>query len=136
MSDLISGNLNEDFKRSDKRKGWFIGYFVDPEDTVKNTFHEHNFEVQWARLTAGQTKKNGPARNREAKTLCILIDGHLKIKFRDSEEKKILRVQGDYVYFPPGVNHYWEAIEDTVTMTIRWPSVHGDQEPLSQQDGG
>jgi hypothetical protein len=87
--------------------------------------------MQWAELKAGATKRGGPACNRTAKTICILISGHLRINFRDYQETADLREQGDFVYFPQGVYHYWEAVEPTVTMTLRWPSVRGDQEPLS-----
>jgi hypothetical protein len=125
MSGLIRGNLKD--KIADNDRGWVIGYFTNP----KHEFHEHSFEMQWADLRAGETKPDGPACNTTAKTMCILIDGHLRLSFRNSEETVVLREKGDFVYFPHGVYHYWEAVEPTVTMTLRWPSVRGDQEFLA-----
>jgi hypothetical protein len=125
MSDLITGNLGD--KIANNKRGWVIGYFTDPE----HDFHEHDFEMQWTELRAGRKKHGGPARNKTAKTMCILISGHLRLKFAGSREVVHLEKQGDYVYFPPGVFHYWVAVEKTVTMTLRWPSIRGDQESLS-----
>lgn len=127
MSKLIRGNVKDGIPGN--KRGWIIGYFTDPE----HAFHEHNLEMQWTELNAGETKRHGPARNKTAKTICILISGHLRLSFRDSEEIVVLRELGQYVYFPQGVYHYWEAIKPTVTMTLRWPSVPRDQEYLSKR---
>jgi quercetin dioxygenase-like cupin family protein len=34
---------------------------------------------------------------------------------------------GDYIWFDAGVAHVWEALEDSVSVVIRWPSIPGDQ---------
>jgi hypothetical protein len=126
MSQLIKGNLKDQL--GDNERGWVIGYFTDPQ----HPFHEHDFEVQWAELAEGDIKSGGAGYNKTAKTLCILISGHLKLNFPVSNETVALSEPGAYVYFPPGVSHSWEAIKPTVTMTLRWPSVRGDQEPSSR----
>lgn len=125
VSELITGNLGD--KLGGNKRGWAVGYFTDPQ----HPFHEHSFEMQWAELAEGQTKSGGPAANRTAKTMCILISGNLRIHFPKSGEIVDLSNPGDYVYFPPGTYHRWEAISPTVTMTLRWPSVRDDQVPLS-----
>jgi len=43
--------------------------------------------------------------------------------FEFPDEKVELNHQGDYVMWGIGVDHRWEALEDTVIITVRWPSV-------------
>ncbi len=31
--------------------------------------------------------------------------------------------QGDYAVWGPGIDHSWEALADSVVITVRWPSV-------------
>jgi quercetin dioxygenase-like cupin family protein len=37
----------------------------------------------------------------------------------------LLERQGDYVVWGPGVDHSWRAEEESVVLTVRWPSVAG-----------
>ena len=34
-----------------------------------------------------------------------------------------LQRQGDYVVWGPGIDHCWQAEQDSIAITIRWPSV-------------
>jgi hypothetical protein len=122
MPDLIRGNLTD--RIGQNKRGWAIGFFADPQ----HPFHEHGFEMQWIELGEGVTKSGGPGRNKAAKTMCILISGHLRLFFSDPDETVDLQKPGDYVYFPPGTSHFWEVVRQTVTMTLRWPSILDDQE--------
>jgi hypothetical protein len=49
MKKIIQGNLDE---LAPKHKGWFIGYFMEDESSLKTT----DFEVKWAKLKAGDKK--------------------------------------------------------------------------------
>ena len=33
--------------------------------------------------------------------------------------------QGDYAVWGPGIDHSWEALADSVVITVRWPSSTG-----------
>jgi hypothetical protein len=112
------------------KRGWVIGVFTQPED---HYFHESGFEMQWVELAEGEAK-DSPKPNKRAKTMCILIEGELRLDFPEPNggaQTVILCDRGEYVYFPPGVSHTWKAIKSTVTMTLRWPSIPDDQELLS-----
>ncbi|MET9017469.1 signal peptidase I, partial [Streptomyces olivaceoviridis] len=37
----------------------------------------------------------------------------------------LLEEQGDYVVWGRGVDHSWFAEEESVVLTVRWPSVPG-----------
>jgi hypothetical protein len=125
MSDksrIKKGNMNDQV--GDNNRGWVIGNFTRPK---RHPFHEDSFEMQWAELEEGDTKLGGPSLNKKAKTLGVLVRGRLKISFPENGSV-MLRNPGDYVFFASGVAHEWEALEDgTVTVTIRWPSIPGDQ---------
>jgi quercetin dioxygenase-like cupin family protein len=34
----------------------------------------------------------------------------------------VLEQEGDYAMWGPGIGHSWHAEEDTVVITVRWPS--------------
>ena len=50
----------------------------------------------------------------------FLISGRFVQKRPDREVE--LSKPGDYVMWGPGVVHAWKAVEDSVMLTIRWPS--------------
>jgi hypothetical protein len=35
----------------------------------------------------------------------------------------VLKEQGDYAMWGPGTNHSWHAEEDSLVITVRWPSL-------------
>ena len=37
----------------------------------------------------------------------------------------VLAERGDYVVWGPGVDHSWCAEEESVVLTVRWPSIPG-----------
>lgn len=69
--------------------------------------------------------KNSKA-NIKAKSLAILIKGKLRISFPDENKIVILEKIGDYVIWNHGVFHTVEILENTTTITVRWPSVPND----------
>ncbi len=54
-------------------------------------------------------------------TIHILISGHFRVQLPD--EDVTLTEQGDYVMWGSGVDHNYEALEDSVVLVVRWPSV-------------
>jgi quercetin dioxygenase-like cupin family protein len=60
----------------------------------------------------------------EATTLSILVRGRFRYAFPGREI--LLRREGDYVMWPAGVPHAWTAEEDSIVLTVRWPSKPGD----------
>ena len=109
-----------------ERRGWFIGHFIEAAD-LRGT---DAIEVKWAMHTAGEKRlSTGDMQaqwslNEVATTLSILIRGRFRLIFPDQEH--ILAQEGDYVFWAPGVPHTWLAEEDSVVLTVRYPSRSGD----------
>lgn len=49
-----------------------------------------------------------------------LVQGNFRIDL--TEGTVTLTEQGDYVLWGPGIDHWWEALSDSVVITVRWPS--------------
>ncbi len=102
---------------ADSTKGWFIGSFFDESLGLRRT---KDVEVKWGIHPAGEERPEwvtGEART----TLSILVSGKWEMIFPD--QTVVLSKPGDFVMWGKGVEHKWRAIEDTVVMTVRWPSI-------------
>ena len=86
------------------------------------------FEIKWSNSRKGD-KKPEPALNVKAKSVGILVYGSFRMDFPDEKESFTLRDEGDYVFCNAGVTHSWEVLEDSLLITIRWPSTPNDQKP-------
>ena len=101
--------------------GWFIGQFVPAELGLRR---QTAVELKWGIHPDGE-KRAQPWANQNGTTVSVLIEGSLKLTFHidDSQHEVILRTKGDYVIFGPEVVHSWEAIGDTIVLSVRFPSV-------------
>jgi hypothetical protein len=108
------GNAKVDGK---DRRGWFIGYFLGESDGVRAT---DAIEVKWGSHPAGEGRPEWSTDEHHA-SLLLLISGRFRQDFADGS--LILKEQGDYVIWGPGISHSWQAEEDSVVITVRWPSV-------------
>ncbi|WP_116199108.1 signal peptidase I [Amycolatopsis circi] len=108
-----SGNANED--AADNR-GWLVGHFLDPSHGVRAT---NDVEVKWANHPAGDKRPEWTADDQRT-TLVMLISGEFRIDVTGGA--KTMSRQGDYVMWGPGIDHSWEALADSVVLTVRWPS--------------
>ncbi len=122
MGKIINGNLND---KSNSR-GWFIGHFLEDNSIFKNK----EFEVKWGKHPKGE-KKFQVAANKIAKTIGILIEGKIELNFPKNKKKILLSKQGDFIFFDEKIFHTFEALEDSIIIVIRWPSIPNDQFPLS-----
>ncbi len=107
------------------RWGWFLGHFITPTDDPRST---PLLEVKWGVHKAGDGRTQW-ARNVEATTLSILINGRFRLQF--PEQEFVLSREGDYVLWSPGVPHYWSAEEDSTVVTVRWPSRPEDSRDIT-----
>lgn len=119
MQKILKGNFNEEGL---KHKGWIIGHFINPE----SVFHNGGFEVKWVEHKKGDVNE-GVAVNERGRSLAILVRGKFLIKFPSEGREVLLEKEGDYVFWDAGVSHTWYYPEDSLLVTIRWPSVKGDQ---------
>jgi quercetin dioxygenase-like cupin family protein len=110
-----SGNAADE---SSDYRGWLVGHFIDPEKgEVRKT---NNLEVKWGIHPAGDQRKEWTEAE-DRSTLVILVSGTFRVDL--SVKSVTLTRQGDYLTWGPGIEHSWQAEEDSVVITVRWPSI-------------
>jgi quercetin dioxygenase-like cupin family protein len=98
-------------------RGWLLGHFVDPSTGgVRST---EAVEVKWGVHPAGQQRPEWTTDDRRT-TMLVLIEGRFRIDL--AVGSTLLSRQGDYVVWGPGIDHSWRAEEDSIVLTVRWPS--------------
>ena len=107
--------------------GWFIGHFLEIPHDLRSS---HAVEIKWSTHLAG-TQKQSCGVSEEATTLCVLIKGQVSLQFPGRE--CILSQEGDYAIWPAGVPHRWVVVQESLVLTVRWPSV---PEAYQAQVGG
>lgn len=111
-----TGNANTD---KDSNRGWLLGHFIEPGQSVCST---NALEVKWGIHPAGDKRAEWTTDERRT-TMVILISGRFRVDL--SVGKVLMESQGDYGVWGPGIDHSWEALEDSVVLTVRWPSIVG-----------
>ncbi|MFI6977372.1 signal peptidase I [Embleya sp. NPDC050154] len=99
-------------------RGWLLGHFKD----VGDPRHSEAVEIKWGVHLPGDARAewvSGEART----ALLILISGRFPVELPG--RSVLLAKQGDYVVWGRGVDHSWAAEEESVVLTVRWPSVPG-----------
>ncbi len=117
-ADYYYGNAALDQVRD---SGWFIGQFVPPELGLR---HQTDVEIKWGVHPDGD-KRPRPWANGNGSTISVLFRGKLLVSFYSGETAEIVALakEGDYVIYGPDTVHSWEAIGDTLVLSIRFPSV-------------
>ena len=113
MENIRTGNIHH---KPNGERDWIMGNFEDP---LPYPFFSTKFEIKWAELRKGEKKSNAKS-DSACQTLTILVKGKHSVDFPEHQQRFVLEKEGDYVFFEPGVSHSWAAIEDTLTITIRW----------------
>jgi hypothetical protein len=108
-----TGNAEED---GPETRGWLLGHFIDPAEGVRSS---KDVEVKWGNHPAGEKRAEWTTDDQRT-TMVVLVSGNFRIDL--TEDSIILGRQGDYAVWGPGIDHCWEAITDSVVMTVRWPS--------------
>ncbi|AOS63680.1 signal peptidase I [Actinoalloteichus hymeniacidonis] len=107
------GNANDD---TQDNRGWLLGHFIDPAEGIRST---QDVEVKWANHPAGDKRAEWTADDQRT-TLLLMVQGEFRLDL--TEGSVTLARQGDYVLWGPGIDHSWEALADSVVITVRWPS--------------
>jgi hypothetical protein len=100
-----------------RHQGWFIGRFLEIPHDLRSS---HGVEVKWSTHLAG-TQKQFWGVSKEATTLCVLIKGSVSLQFPGKE--CLLSQEGDYAIWAAGVPHRWAVAQESLVVTVRWPSV-------------
>lgn len=112
MNNWHFGNAAGD---SRDRRGWFLGHFM-PDGDVRQS---EEVEVKWGTHMAGESRESWHD-NEKRTTLLLLVSGRFRIEL--SVASQVLAQPGDYAMWGPGIGHSWQAEEDSVVITVRWPS--------------
>ena len=113
---------------TDGRQGWFVGHFIPATTGLP---HQSALELKWYQHPRGEQRR-GWAQTRTATTVSILVSGAFvtRLKLEGGVREITLSEPGDYIVFGPGVPHSWEALKDSIVISIRFPSVPSDQVEL------
>lgn len=98
--------------------GWLLGHFKADGDPR----HSDAVEIKWGVHPRGDRRVQW-VRGEERTALQVLISGRFRVDFPG--RSVVLERQGDYVVWGRGVDHSWVAEEESVVLTVRWPSVPG-----------
>ncbi|WP_433331368.1 signal peptidase I [Spirillospora sp. CA-294931] len=103
-------------------RGWLLGHFK-PDGDIR---HSDDVEIKWGVHHRGDRREQWTTGDKR-KALLVLITGRFRLEFPD--QNVVLTNQGDYVVWGEGVDHSWHAEEESIVMTVRWPSVPGHRIP-------
>lgn len=102
-------------------RGWFVGAFLDPSHGALAT---DDIEMKWGRHQAGEHRHELSVAA-DTTSVAILISGRFEITFPGRHPNTaLLQRQGDFVLYEPGIPHTWQAVEDSVILTVRWRPSH------------
>jgi hypothetical protein len=99
------------------RRGWLVGHFIDDPPGIRTT---EDVEIKWAHHPAGEERASWVT-DEYRTTIIFLVHGQFRIKL--PEEDVLLENEGDYLMWGPGTDHLWRAEEESVVVTVRWPSI-------------
>jgi len=99
-------------------QGWLLGHFMPPASPL----HSTDVEIKWGVHARGE-RRAAWATGETRTALLILISGGFHVELRD--RTVVLTEPGDYVLWGPGQDHSWLATDETVVVTVRWPSLPG-----------
>jgi hypothetical protein len=104
-----------------KNTGWFLGQFVPAHLGLR---HQNEVELKWGVHSRGDKRPLPPAYG-HGTTVSVLVRGTFRLHFQVGRTSYAvtLEKEGDYVVFGPEVMHSWEAIDDAIVLSIRFPSV-------------
>lgn len=121
MTDMIYvGNATVDAPTD---RGWLLGYFKPPGDVR----HSTDVEIKWGMHQPGERRAQWVTGERRT-ALLMLISGRFRVEL--PRRDVLLAKQGDYVLFH-GISHSWQAEEESILLTVRWPSVPGYAVPAA-----
>ncbi len=98
-------------------RGWIVGHFINGAAAPIRT--SQDVEIKWGVHPAGEERADWQASEHRT-TVIVLVQGRFQINL--SVDSHTLQKQGDYAVWGPGIGHSWKAEEDSVVLTVRWPS--------------
>jgi quercetin dioxygenase-like cupin family protein len=109
-----AGNASTDGQPT---RGWLLGHFLGQDGGVRTS---DSVEVKWGIHPAGEGR-GAWSTDEQRTTLLLLVRGRFRLDL--SVASVTLEQEGDYAVWGPGIDHCWQAEEDSVVVTVRWPSI-------------
>ena len=122
MDEIYVGNAGADAPTD---RGWLLGHFKAADDVR----HSDDVEIKWGVHPPGDRRAQWVTGERRTAML-MLISGRFRVELPGQDV--LLARQGDYVVFH-GIGHSWEAEEESVVLSVRWPSIPGYAVPEQAQ---
>jgi quercetin dioxygenase-like cupin family protein len=98
-------------------RGWLLGNFLHGSNGVRAS---DAVEVKWGIHPAGDGRDSWQT-DEQRTTVLLLLKGRFRLDL--SAGTFVLEREGDYAVWGPGMDHSWHAEEDSVVITVRWPSL-------------
>ena len=98
-------------------RGWLLGHFLEGSNGVRAS---DAVEVKWGIHPAGEGRDSWQT-DEQRTTVLLLVKGRFRLDL--SAGTFVLEREGDYAVWGPGMDHSWRAEEDSVVITVRWPSL-------------
>jgi hypothetical protein len=98
-------------------RGWLLGHFM-PAGDIRNSA---DVEIKWGVHPKGEERAQWVT-TEERTSLHVLISGRFRIEVPG--RSVLLAEHGDYAVLHR-TGHSWTAEDDSVVLTVRWPSVPG-----------
>ncbi len=108
-----AGNAVRD---GEDHRGWIVGHFMNGDDDVRQS---EGVEIKWGIHASGEERADWQA-DETRTTVLLLVKGRFRVDL--SVDSLVLEQEGDYAMWGPGIGHSWRAEEDSVVVTVRWPS--------------
>lgn len=119
MNPWYAGNSEKD---ADENRSWLVGHFK-PQGDIR---YDEDVEVKVSTHRAGE-KRAQWTKGEVRRTFFMLMSGRWRLELAvegdDERETIVLDQPGDYVVWGHGVAHTYEALADSMVITVRWPSV-------------
>jgi hypothetical protein len=109
-----AGNAHTD---GQSNRGWLLGHFMGEDGGIRTS---DAVEVKWGIHPAGEGRDTW-ATDEQRTTLLILVRGRFRLDL--SVGSVTLEKEGDYALWGSGIDHCWQAEEDSIVITVRWPSI-------------
>jgi hypothetical protein len=98
-------------------RGWLLGHFKP----VTDPRHSEDVEIKWGIYAPGDRRAQWVTGEKRTAVL-ILISGRFRVELPGRDV--LLARPGDYVVFR-GIGHSRLAEEESVVISVRWPSIPG-----------
>jgi hypothetical protein len=111
-------------------RGWLVGHFIPASAGIRMSA---DVEVKWGIHPTGDKRAEWTADDQRT-TLVVLVEGNFRVDL--TEGHTVMTRPGDYLMWGPGIDHTWSALDDSIVITIRWPSAAGSMQLAGQAEIG